>query len=221
MHLHLKPPTEVFSYYPHLREAISIGTSDLCRKWPTSWLIVWDLNVFFPCTVSSLVTRALHPFRKRSVWRDLGWKSSRVGAEEFISSRWWRGVLELCRSRGVVCKRSLRSGRHSLKLVNADLYVIVPRVENSQYSRWAEPALRAHERAGECLSALSGYEAAVTHVSYTCQTQPSSWGFLLAVVFGLKEQLTAKHEVFTVFDFQILSFMEFFVFWFCVYVDFM
>lgn len=132
MHLHLKPPTVLFSYYPQLREAISVGTTNLCRKWPTSWLIVWDLNVFFPCTVSSLVTRALHPLRKRSVWRDLGWKSPRVGAEEFISSRWWRVVLELCRSCGVVCKRSLQSWRRSLKLVNADLYVIVPCVENSQ-----------------------------------------------------------------------------------------
>ncbi len=41
------------------------------------------------------------------------------------------------------------------------------RIHNSPAaSRWAEPVLRAHERAGECLSALSGYEAVVTHVSY-------------------------------------------------------
>ncbi len=209
MHLHLKPPTEVFSYYPQCREAISIAsrTSDLCRKWPMSWLIVWELNVFFPCTVSSLVTRALPPLRKRSVWRDLGWKSSRMGAEEFILSRWWRGVLELCRSCGVVCKIFMSS------------YPAWRTHNSPAASRWAEPVLRAHERAGECLSALSGYEAAVTHVSYTCQSQPSSWGFLLVVVFRLGEQLTAKsiHCV----NFQILSFMEFFVFRFCVYVDFM
>ncbi len=56
---------------------------------------------------------------------------------------------------------------------------------------------------------------------HTCQSQPSSWGFLLAVVFGLREQSTAKREVFTLSDFQILSFMEIFVFRFCFYVDFM
>lgn len=132
MHLRLKLPPEVFPHDPQLKEPISVGTSDLCRKWPTSWLIVWDLNVFSPCTVHSLATRTLHPLRKRSIWRDLGWKSSWVDAEEFISSWWWRGVLELCRSHRVVCKRRLRSGRHSLKLVNVDLYVIVFCSENSQ-----------------------------------------------------------------------------------------